>query len=195
MNFEAYNLYHIYNRGNNKQIIFFNRNNYLYFLEKMQKYIYPACDILNWCLMPTHFHLLIHANENTIQHIKETPIKINKLTEAIRLLLSSYTQGINIQEKRTGNLFQQKTKSKCITAGSDDYGYTAFNYIHQNPYNAKLVSRLEEWEFSSFQDYAGLRNGKLCNKELAYSLLGINSETFFTDAYISIPLPHIQNIF
>lgn len=141
MNFEAFNLYHIYHRGNNRQIIFFNRNNYLYFLEKMQTYIYPACDIINWCLMPNHFHFLIHANESTIQNIKETPIKINRLTEAIRLQLSTYTQGINIQEKRTGNLFQQKTKSKCITAGTDNYGYIAFNYIHQNPCNAKLVSK------------------------------------------------------
>lgn len=76
MNFEAFNLYHIYHRGNNRQIIFFNRNNYLYFLEKMQKYIYPACDIINWCLMPNHFHFLIHANESTIQNIKETPMKL-----------------------------------------------------------------------------------------------------------------------
>ena len=91
--------------------------------------------------MPNHFHFLIHANESTIQNIKETPIKINRLTEAIRLQLSTYTQGINIQEKRTGNLFQQKTKSKCITAGTDNYGYTAFNYIHQNPCNAKLASK------------------------------------------------------
>lgn len=117
------------------------------------------------------------------------------MTEAIRLQLSTYTQGINIQEKRTGNLFQQKTKSKCITAGTDNYGYTAFNYIHQNPCNAKLVSKWEDWEFSSFHDYTGLKNGTLCNKELAYSLLGINPDTFLKDAYAELPAKLIQKIY
>ena len=60
--------------------------------------------------MPNHFHFLIHANDDTVKIIKEIPIKINALTEGFRLLLSSYTQGINKQENRTGNLFQQKTK-------------------------------------------------------------------------------------
>ena len=91
MQFEASNLYHIYNRGNNKQPIFFNRDNYLYFLTKVKRYIVPACDILAWCLMPNHFHFLIHANTDTEKIIKETPLKINALTEGIRLLLSSYT--------------------------------------------------------------------------------------------------------
>lgn len=145
--------------------------------------------------MPNHFHFLIHASNETVKLVKETPIKINALTEGFRLLLSSYSQGINIQEKRTGNLFQQKTKSKCITEGSDNYGYTAFRYIHQNSFNAKLVSKLEDWEFSSFLDYAGLRNGRLCNKELAVSLLGINMETFLKDSYNELPENIVQKIF
>ena len=111
MQFEASNLYHIYNRGNNKQPIFFNRDNYLYFLIKVKKYLAPNCDILAWCLMPNHFHFLIHANTETEKIIKETPLKINALTEGIRLLLSSYTQGINKQNNRSGNLFQQKQNS------------------------------------------------------------------------------------
>ena len=194
MQFEVADLYHIYNRGNNKQPIFFKRENYLYFLNKVNKYIFPRCDILSWCLMPNHFHFLIRANDETVKIVKEVPIKINALTEGFRLLLSSYTQGINKQENRTGNLFQQKTKFTCTTEGSVDYGYTAFQYIHQNPLKAKLVTKLENWEFSSFADYAGLRKGQLCNKELAFSLFGLRENNFLKDSYAELPDDLIQKI-
>ncbi len=195
MQFEISNLYHIYNRGNNKQPIFFNRENYIYFLKKVKKYIYSNCDILSWCLMPNHFHFLIHANDLSVKLVKQTPLQINALTEGLRLLLSTYTQGINKQNNSTGNLFQQKTKSKCINDGDSHYGYTAFQYIHQNPLRSNLVTKPEDWEFSSFPDYAGLRNGNLCNKTLAISLLELKMETFLQDCYAELPADLLQNIF
>lgn len=195
MQFEASNIYHIYNRGNNKQQIFFSRDNYLYFLNKVHKYIYPCCDILAWCLMTNHFHFLIHANEETVTIIKKTPIKINRLTEGFRLLLSSYAQGINKQQKSTGNLFQQKTKFKNVSSGDGNGGLTAFNYVHRNPFAAGLVKNLEDWEFSSFVDYAGLRNGKLCNINLAKQLFEITQrDIFISNSYKEIPEEFIQKI-
>jgi putative transposase len=188
-------LYHIYNRGNNKQTIFFKRDNYLYFLNKVKKYISPNCDILAWCLMPNHFHFLIHANTNTLKLVKETPLKINSFTEGLRLLLSSYTQGINVQLDRTGNLFQQKTKSKCVFEGDENYGHTTFQYIHQNPFKANLVTKMEDWEFSSFADYAGLRNGTLCNMELAATLLDLKLGNFLQDSYAVLPDDLLVKIF
>ncbi len=50
--------YHFYNRGNNRQEIFFQRDNYLYFLRRIRKYLCPFMDILAYCLMPTHYHIL-----------------------------------------------------------------------------------------------------------------------------------------
>lgn len=70
MHFNAGEIYHVYNRGNNRQTIFFNDKNYLYFLGKVKKYLYPNCDILAWCLMPNHFHFLIHANERSCAKVK-----------------------------------------------------------------------------------------------------------------------------
>ena len=46
---------------------------------------------------------------------------------------------------------------------------------------------MEDWEFSSFVDYAGLRNGTLCNKELAASLLDLKMENFWEDSYALLP--------
>ena len=60
---EPNHIYHIYNQGNNRQKIFFNRENYLYFLKKVKQHILPYADILAWCLMPNHFHLLVAVRE------------------------------------------------------------------------------------------------------------------------------------
>ena len=54
------NYYHIYNRGNNGQDIFFDTGNYNYFLKLYQQYIYPIAETYAWCLMKNHFHLLVY---------------------------------------------------------------------------------------------------------------------------------------
>jgi putative transposase len=59
--------YHIYNRGNNKQPIFFKPDNYIFFLKKMRQQLLPVADIIAYCLMPNHFHLIILANESSIR--------------------------------------------------------------------------------------------------------------------------------
>jgi len=63
MQFETSNIYHIYNQGNNRQPIFFNRENYLFFLKKMKENLLPYADILAWCLMPNHFHWMVYVRE------------------------------------------------------------------------------------------------------------------------------------
>jgi REP element-mobilizing transposase RayT len=59
MHFEYGKYYHLYNRSNNKELLFRSRDNYYYFLEKFRTYIGPYCAVLASCLMPTHFHFLI----------------------------------------------------------------------------------------------------------------------------------------
>ena len=70
-----------------------------------------------------------------------------------------------------------------MSDGDTNFGYVAFHYIHDNPLKANLVSKLEDWIYSSFGDYAGLRNGNLCDKELASQLIGFNEENFVTESY------------
>ncbi len=177
MDFLANNIYHIYNRGNNRDLIFLKEGNYIYFLQKVRKYIYPHCNLLAYVLMPDHFHFLIHADGRTEKQESMANITRNVLSEGFRLLLSSYTKGINKQENRTGNLIQQNTKSKCVldasNPGKDNYAITCFDYIHQNPVRAGIVDKIEDWHYSSYRDYAGLRKGTLCEQLLARDLLGI----------------------
>jgi putative transposase len=185
MEFFKNELYHIYNRGNNQQKIFFKPDNYIFFLKKVSRFIIPYCDILAYSLMPNHFHFLVHSNETTIGK-KEFRGQERNVSEGIRLLLSSYSQAINKQNGSSGSLFQQNTKASPIVKGSTNYDLTVFHYIHQNAYRANLVKKMEEWEFSSFVDYCGKRNGTLCNKELAIKLLALNMKTFYEDSYKAI---------
>ena len=195
MEFFENNLYHIYNRGNNQQQIFFKPGNYLFFLKKVRKFILSHCDILCYCLMPNHFHFLINTDQRTMATKIITGKERNVLSEGVRMLLSSYTLAINKQNNTTGSLFQQNTKASAITKGSNQYDLLCFHYIHQNPMKAKLVKKMEDWEYSSFRDYCSLRKGTLCNQELAIDLLGINRSTFYNDSYKIIREDAVKQIF
>ena len=166
-------IYHIYNRGNFRQQLFFNDRHYHYFLTKCHLYLKTKAEILAWCLMPNHFHFLIQVTEISLEPVKVGSIEMPAITNGFRLLQSAYAKGINKEMSRTGNLFQQKTKAKVVS-GPPDYTLAAFHYIHQNPLAAGLVKSLPDWEYSSLKDYAGLRNGTLCNKVLTAQLLGVD---------------------
>ena len=85
-------IYHIYNRGNNQQTIFFSDENYFYFLRKCHRYLKPVSDILAWCLMPNHFHFLIAVTEKSLTPLKSGGIFMPALTNGFRLLQSSYAK-------------------------------------------------------------------------------------------------------
>src|SRR5262245_51371401 len=195
MEFFANELYHIYNRGNNRQKIFFNSDNYLYFLEKVRKFILPHCELMAYCLVPNHFHFLAHSDTRTTDTKAIGEAKRNVLSDGIRNLLQTYTKGINKQNGSSGSLFQQNTVAKPIVKGSDQYDLTCFHYIHQNPMKANLVAKMEDWEYSSFRDYCNLRNDTLCNKDLAIQLLSLNMDTFYQDSYKFISSDILDNIF
>ena len=71
MYFEEGKAYHIYNVGNQSQKIFFNKENYVFFVQKIRKYIASTSHILSWCLMPNHFHLLIVTTGKSINQAKK----------------------------------------------------------------------------------------------------------------------------
>lgn len=192
MKFIADNLYHIYNQGNNRQQIFSCHQDYLTFLREIRICISPHTELIAYCLMPNHFHLMTYVDDRVDQMIKQGGLILDPLTNGIRRLLSGYTRIFNKRYDFSGSLFRQKTKSKCLSDidihtspkfSIEDYCVNCFHYIHQNPLKAGLVNRIEDWEYSSFRDYAGLRNGSLCNKELAAKHCYYSKETFLADSY------------
>jgi putative transposase len=184
---EQGHLYHIFNQGNNRQLIFYRPENYHFFLKKIGSYILPFADILAWCLMPNHFHLMVFVRIETHRVTSSHPVsKTQSFNQSIAVLLRSYTRAINKQENINCSLFREGTNAECLSKSDGitpsffnsrvgtiinvpvpekEYPQVCFNYIHNNPVNAGLVKNPEDWEFSSYRDHCGLRNGKLINPE------------------------------
>lgn len=139
--------YHLYNRGNNHQRIFFERENYLYFLRQLRKHLTSdSLDVIAYCLMPNHYHLLVY-------------LKTENLPSLMQPFMLAYTKAINQRYGRTGSLFQGRYQ--VIHVNSTAYLLNLTRYIHLNPVKAGLVDKPEEWEFSSYLEYVGLRKGTL----------------------------------
>ena len=104
--------YHIYNRGNNRQKIFFQSDNYRYFLYNMKKYLAPVASITAYCLMPTHYHILARVQTSEVlDDQNRIGMKLEKTSEvslsrAMMRLSVSYTKAINKRFSRVGSLFQ-----------------------------------------------------------------------------------------
>jgi putative transposase len=173
MSFQTDHFYHIYNRGNNKQKIFFGNANYSFFLKKVEIEIAPTCDILAYCLMPNHYHFLIYFG-NSHANFREN-IKMENIERKMGTLQSSYTRAVNHQEGRVGSLFQAKFKVVEIVDFSQ--AINCFKYIHRNPVKAGLVSEPGLWAHSSFNEYY-LRHGGMCNIKIAYEMLGVPRDAF-----------------
>ena len=185
MNFKEDCTYHVYNRSN--EVLFYNRDNYLFFLRKIRDHILPYADVLSYCLMPNHFHIILTVNAEGVRFSeKKKREDMQLLSQSLGTILSSYTQALNRQIGRRGNLFAHKTKAKILNDAKDDYALNCFMYVHQNPMLAKLVDKLEDWEFSSFPDYIGRRNGTLINKKLGMDIFQIAQTQIYELTYFMI---------
>ncbi|MBU7582347.1 MAG: transposase [Nostoc sp. TH1S01] len=168
------NFYHIYNRVNNHQTIFFERENYIYFLKLLRKHlIINAIDIIAYCLMPNHYHLLVYLRDET-------------LSEAMKSLSIAYTKAINKRFNRSGVLFQGRFQS--IHVAKIEYLINFSRYIHLNPVKAALVQQPEEWEFSSYLEYTGLRAGTLPRPD--YIRMQFDDESSYQQFLVDCNLPH-----
>ncbi len=158
--------YHVYNRGNNRQDIFFERENYLFFLRRVRKYLgetqtSEVCEtsevwtsIIAYCLMPNHFHLLVCPHDD-------------ELSRRMQRFSISYTKAMNKRYDRVGSLFQGQFQA--VLVDSNEYLLHLSRYFHLNPVEAGLVRQPEDWEFSSYRDYIGLRQGTLPTPDIILS--------------------------
>ena len=128
--------YHVYNRGNNYEKIFFEEKNFNYFLSKVDKCFESKIDLIAYCLMPNHFHLLVMVKQN------------GKLEEAMQRISTGYTRAINQAYHRTGHLFQGRFKNKLIP--NNEYLLHLSRYIFRNPLRTGLVEKIEDWKYCSY---------------------------------------------
>ncbi len=183
-NFASGSIVHIYNRGNNKEKIFFNEQDYKAFLFRIGLCLGFTQEELNkknliampysriritetnknnfklhvFSLMPNHFHLLIEQVGN---------ISISKL---ISKLCTSYSKYINKKYKRVGHVFQDCFKAVLIE-NNPQLMWTS-SYIHMNPVKDGLVKHPSEYKWSSYNDFIDKRNLPIINKELLIATFG-----------------------
>jgi len=137
---ESGSLYHVYNRGNNKDKVFFEEDNYLYFHRLLHKYSQEyRIKVHVYCYMPNHYHLLVRIGDD------------NKLSDMMRKWILAYTKAINKRYNRVGHLFQDRYKIKKVD--SIEYYLQLSRYIHINTFFASLVSSINVWKHSSYCKY------------------------------------------
>lgn len=194
-------LYHVYNRGNNHERIFYTDRHYQFFLGKMTCHVEPYAELLAYCLMPNHFHFLIRATEDSAApyvpkgrspaHPRPaSPVAMNQFAHGLQIALSSYTRAFNKSHKRTGSLFTQNTRAKQTSGPAHglDYSVWCFIYIHDFPVRAGFVQHPGEWPWSSYREYAGISSFQLCKTEVGRARFSL--ETNALENFNGIRIPH-----
>lgn len=141
--------YHVYARGANKHKIFLDEQDYVMFLQILERYLSPDemrdkngisypnfynnVDLLAYCLMPNHFHLLFFQRHQKM------------LTSLMQSVMTSYSRHFNKKYKRTGPLFESRFRASMIT--DDAYLHHITRYIHLNP------RYWQQYEYSSLPYY------------------------------------------
>ncbi|OGE00224.1 hypothetical protein A3J17_03730 [Candidatus Curtissbacteria bacterium RIFCSPLOWO2_02_FULL_40_11] len=171
--------YHIYNRGVEKRVIFENNQDYKVFLNYLKIYLLPPTepkerkitiknytfiapgkplknynekiDLLAYCLMPNHFHLLIK---------QKGKMTIEKF---MRSLSTKYSTYFNKKYDRVGSLFQGPYKA--VLVNNDEQLLHLSRYIHLNPVKDSPL----HMAYSSYADYLDLRQTSWVNKKTILS--------------------------
>jgi putative transposase len=119
---EADKYYHIFSQANGMIDIFKESRNYPFFIDKMENHLSPVCDMLAFCLMKDHFHLVIKTKE----------LEESEISEALAALWTDYENSYNKAYNRSGSLFQAPFKRKLIA--SETYLKNVILYVHSNPF-------------------------------------------------------------
>ena len=161
--------YHILNRGNDKTILFYTKENYDYFLKQYNSYLSEYLTTYAFCLLSNHFHLLVKLNADheiieTAQKNNGIPIGLSKfiklgksdnseiagliVSNQFRKFFMSYAKAINKQQKRKGSLFQKNFERLKIE--NVKYLNNVIQYIHNNPVHHNFTDDYKDYPYSSY---------------------------------------------
>lgn len=132
--------YHVTSRGNRKETLFYEPQDYFKFLTilKETKDKYPFI-IQSYCLMTNHYHLQINTQQYNISYI-------------MQIINSNYARYHNKKYELTGHVFQGRCNPELILF--PDYELEVNRYIHLNPLKANIVTNLNDYPWSSYHAYA-----------------------------------------
>jgi putative transposase len=163
--FEEGAFFHIFNRGNHRQTVFFDDHDRLYFLKLVSdNSVKYGIQIVAHCLMRTHYHFAVHQLTG-----------ISRVDKWIGCSVMSYSHYFNDKYDQVGSLFQCRYKSKRVL--TDAYLLHLTRYIHSNP--SELCDPLQ-YRWSSIRSYlTGLP--EVSNPEYVLNLLAGQSYARFME--------------
>lgn len=168
--------YHIYSRGINKNVTFHDDEDYTVFLGLLRRYLsrgklkngarmpYPhfheGVDLLSYCLMPNHFHLLVYQ--------RHAPV----IAQLMKSALTSYGMYFNKKYDRQGPVFQSRYRASIID--QDNYLHHISRYIHLNPNNWRT------YKYSSLAYYLGEKSADWVHPGQILELFGADSQKYLS---------------
>ncbi|MGE0088029.1 MAG: transposase [Bacteroidales bacterium] len=154
---EADRFFHIYNHAVGNEKLFKSNGNYSHFTMLFKKYMIDYVELYAYCLMPNHFHFIlkIRSEQEITNVLKINQKPFNKAESTSKVLsrqfshfFNSYAQAYNKQYNRKGSLFANRFRRKNID--NEQYFTKLVCYVHLNPVQADLCSKIEDWQHSSY---------------------------------------------
>jgi len=176
--------FHLFNYSNGFENLFNEQKNYIFFLNKLVKYINPVCRIFSFSLMPDHYRFVvqIRSHEELWEYFSKTqnlqtnksPIYIEeflekKVSKAFSNMFNSYAQSYNKWNTRLGSLFMQNMRKEIIR--NDEEFRNMIYSAHMNSVELGFARRVEDWPFSSYQSLIG-NSDTFLDKEFVLDIFG-----------------------
>jgi REP element-mobilizing transposase RayT len=141
---DPYGVYHVMSRGNFRQRVFSDDDHYrryLHLLLRVTNRLHWV--VLDWCLMPNHFHLVIQLTEGG-------------LSDGMRELNGGFSRWSNVRTGRTGTGHLWKNRFKSLDLDDQAHFLMVARYVPNNPVKDGLARRPEDWPWSGYRATTGL---------------------------------------
>ena len=141
-------IFHVYTRGNNKENLFKEAENYPYFLRLWQKHVLPLAEVYAYCLMPNHLHVCVRIRyEEALPAAYQAGKK--PLWQPFSNCLNAYAKAINKGYGRTGSLFEGGFRRKEVQ--DETHLLRLIAYIHANPQHHGFCTDFRTYGHSSYR--------------------------------------------
>jgi len=158
------NIYHVLTRGNNRQLVFGDDDDFNRYLDLLSHYREKyRFKLYHYVLMTNHVHLILEPSE-----------KGGDLSEIMKGINLSYALHYKRKHNHTGHFWQDRYKSILIS--KDQYLLTCGSYVELNPVRAKIVVDPKDYPWSSYPVYAHGKRDPLIETHPVYDLLSLESK-------------------
>jgi len=158
--------HHIVQRGHNRKAIFVDQHDYQYYLDTLLEWKHElGVKVYAWCLMTNHVHLILDPGDDRLA-----------IGLLMKRLAGRQTRYVNRHENRSGSLWEGRYKASAIQ--TDSYLLQCCRYVELNPVRAAMVSRAENYPWSSYRSKIGLGKSPILDRDPCYARMSRPAEQY-----------------